>query len=176
MTTPERQPSIIVKYGDLRDARPTASAKLNPGLSYLVLERRSRIGGTWDLFRYPGTLRQRHLQPELPVRAVARGRDHHRREDIRAYLAATARKHGIEPHIRFDTHVHSADWDSSVDTWTVRASENATPRASCSSPAATTTRQTLRSASQVSVNSPGDGLPSSGGVSTVVLGRRSVKI
>ena len=37
----------------------------NPTLSYTILERRERIGGTWDLFRYPGIRsRQRHLHPE----------------------------------------------------------------------------------------------------------------
>ncbi len=45
-------------------------------------------------------------------------------EHIREYLNATAHKYGIDRHIRFNTHVRSADWDSSTDTWTVTASQN----------------------------------------------------
>ena len=41
--------------------------------------------------------------------------------DIREYLTRTARKHGIDDHIRFNTRVLSADWDSATDTWTVQA-------------------------------------------------------
>jgi cation diffusion facilitator CzcD-associated flavoprotein CzcO len=40
---------------------------------------------------------------------------------IREYLNTTAHKYGIDEHIRFNTHVRSADWDSSTDTWTVTA-------------------------------------------------------
>ena len=43
--------------------------------------------------------------------------------DIREYLTDAARKHGIDRHIRFNTHVKSADWDSTTDTWTVRTEE-----------------------------------------------------
>ncbi|MFZ1179397.1 MAG: NAD(P)/FAD-dependent oxidoreductase, partial [Mycobacterium sp.] len=43
---------------------------------------------------------------------------------IREYLAATARKYGIDRHIRFDSYVRSADWDSSTDTWTVTVEQD----------------------------------------------------
>ena len=47
----------------------------NPGLSYTVLERRERIGGTWDLFRYPGIRSDSDIFTlELPLRAVDAGR------------------------------------------------------------------------------------------------------
>ena len=42
---------------------------------------------------------------------------------IREYLAATARKYGIDRHIRCNSYVHSVDWDSSTDTWTVTVDE-----------------------------------------------------
>ncbi|MDT5195392.1 MAG: hypothetical protein QOH20_2146, partial [Mycobacterium sp.] len=92
----------------------------NPQLTYTLLERRERIGGTWDLFRYPGIRSDSDIftlsysyEPWTRPENMADG------ADIREYLTETARKHGIDQHIRFDTHVKSADWDSDTDTWTV---------------------------------------------------------
>lgn len=100
----------------------------NPGITYRVLERRSRIGGTWDLFRYPGVRSDSDIfslsypfEPWQGDETVADG------EDIRAYVENTALRYGITPHIRFDTLVHAADWDSSTDTWTVRATAHGEP-------------------------------------------------
>jgi len=102
----------------------------NPGLSYTVLERRERIGGTWDLFRYPGIRSDSDIftlsfpyEPWTRPENVADG------PDIRAYLTETARKYGIDEHIGFDTRVVSADWDSNTDTWTVETEQNGTPKA-----------------------------------------------
>ena len=92
---------------------------------YVVLERRDRIGGTWDLFRYPGVRSDSSIfalswpwEPWRGKEYVADG------DQIRDYMEDTARKHGIYPHIRFGTYVQSADWDSSTDTWTVHVIEN----------------------------------------------------
>jgi len=92
----------------------------NPGLSYTILERRDRIGGTWDLFRYPGVRSDSSIftlsfpfEPWTREEGVADG------EHIREYLTAMARKYGIDEHIRFRSHVRGADWDSDTDTWTV---------------------------------------------------------
>ncbi len=96
-------------------------AEKNPRLSFTILERRERIGGTWDLFRYPGIRSDSDIftlsysyEPWTRPENMADG------ADIREYLTDTARKHGIDDHIRFGTHVTSADWDSATDTWTVR--------------------------------------------------------
>jgi cation diffusion facilitator CzcD-associated flavoprotein CzcO len=101
----------------------------NPNLSYTVLERRARIGGTWDLHRYPGIRSDSDIftlsypfEPWTRPENVADG------PDIREYLTETARKHGIDDHIRFNTHVLSADWDSSTDTWTVRTEVDGQPK------------------------------------------------
>ncbi|WP_082690304.1 NAD(P)/FAD-dependent oxidoreductase [Mycobacterium sp. M26] len=101
----------------------------NPGTRYVILERRDRIGGTWDIFRYPGVRSDSSIfslswpwEPWTRKEGVADG-DH-----IREYMTDTARKHGITPHIRFGTHVISADWDSSSDTWTVHVEEDGTPK------------------------------------------------
>ena len=45
-------------------------------------------------------------------------------DHIREYLEGTARKHGIDTHIRFGTYVRAADWDSNTDTWTIHAEHN----------------------------------------------------
>jgi cation diffusion facilitator CzcD-associated flavoprotein CzcO len=97
----------------------------NPWLTYTILERRERIGGTWDLFRYPGVRSDSSIftlsfpfEPWTREEGVADG------EHIREYLAATARKYGIDEHIRFNSHVRSADWDSSTDTWTVTCEQD----------------------------------------------------
>jgi cation diffusion facilitator CzcD-associated flavoprotein CzcO len=99
----------------------------NPQLTYTVLERRQRIGGTWDLYRYPGIRSDSDIftlsypyEPWTRPENVADG------EYIREYLTETARKHGIDQHIRFNTHVGSADWDSTTDTWIVRAERDGT--------------------------------------------------
>ncbi|TFV57823.1 NAD(P)/FAD-dependent oxidoreductase [Mycobacterium sp. PS03-16] len=93
----------------------------NRQLSYTVLERRERIGGTWDLFRYPGIRSDSDIftlsypyEPWTRQENVADG------EHIREYLTRTAAKYGIDRHIRFNTRVTSAEWDSATDTWTVR--------------------------------------------------------
>lgn len=97
----------------------------NPGASYVILERREQIGGTWDLFRYPGVRSDSSIftlsfpyEPWTRREGVADG------VHIREYLVETAHKYGIDKHIRFNSYVRSADWDSSTDTWTVTAEQN----------------------------------------------------
>ncbi|MDT5346898.1 MAG: hypothetical protein QOH91_185 [Mycobacterium sp.] len=92
----------------------------NPHLSYTILERREQIGGTWDLFRYPGVRSDSSIftlsfpfEPWTRKESVADG------AHIRGYLTATAQKYGLDRHIQFNSYVRSADWDSSTDTWTV---------------------------------------------------------
>lgn len=101
----------------------------NPGTSYVILERRERIGGTWDLFRYPGVRSDSSIftlclpyEPWTGRERVAEG------HEIREYLIDAARKHGIDSHIRFNSHVTGADWDSATDTWTVTVDEGGTTR------------------------------------------------
>ena len=102
----------------------------NPQLTYTILERREQIGGTWDLFRYPGVRSDSSIftlsfpfEPWTRKEGVADG-DH-----IREYLTATARKYGIDRHIQFDSYVRSADWDSSTDTWTVTVEQDGATQA-----------------------------------------------
>lgn len=94
----------------------------NPRLTYTILERRQRVGGTWDLFRYPGIRSDSDIYTlSYPYEPWKRPENVADGKDIREYLTDTARKHGIDRHIRFDTQVKSVDWDSATDTWTVHA-------------------------------------------------------
>jgi cation diffusion facilitator CzcD-associated flavoprotein CzcO len=101
----------------------------NPQLTYTILERRAQIGGTWDLFRYPGVRSDSTIftlsfpfEPWTRREGVADG------GHIREYLTATAHKYGIDRHIQFDSQVRSADWDSSTDTWTVTVEQGGASR------------------------------------------------
>ena len=120
MAEPEFSDVLIIGAGISGIGAAYRIHEKNPKLSYTVLERRARIGGTWDINRYPGIRSDSDIftlsfpyEPWTRPEYVAEG------DDIREYLTQTARKHGIEEHIRFDTRVLSADWDSSTDTWTV---------------------------------------------------------
>ncbi|MEE3851702.1 NAD(P)/FAD-dependent oxidoreductase [Gordonia sp. LSe1-13] len=104
-------------------------AQENPALRYLILERRERVGGTWDLFRYPGIRSDSDIytlsfpfEPWHRPEALAQG------ADIRDYVAETAEKHGIAGHIRFGHHVTTCDWDSGSDVWTIAATVDDEPR------------------------------------------------
>ena len=93
-----------------------------PGKRYAILEARDAIGGTWDLFRYPGIRSDSDMytlgygfKPWLEPKAIADG------PAIRAYIAETAAERGIERHIRFGHKVVRASWSSRDALWTVDA-------------------------------------------------------
>ena len=93
---------------------------LCPQHSYAIVEARDAIGGTWDLFRYPGvrsdsdmyTLGYR-FKPWKQAKAIADG------PSIRAYVCETARENGIDRQIRFGHRVRAAAWSSKESRWTV---------------------------------------------------------
>jgi cation diffusion facilitator CzcD-associated flavoprotein CzcO len=91
-----------------------------PDRTYVILEGRERIGGTWDLFRYPGIRSDSDMytlgysfKPWTNAKAIADG------PSILAYLNETARENGIDRHIRFGYKVKSASWSSATARWTV---------------------------------------------------------
>ena len=93
-----------------------------PGKSYAILEAREEIGGTWDLFRYPGirsdsdmhTLGYR-FRPWTEAKSIADG------PSILRYVRDTASDGGIDRHIRFQHRVTAAAWSSEEARWTVEA-------------------------------------------------------
>ena len=96
-----------------------------PNETYAILEGRDAIGGTWDLFRYPGirsdsdmyTLGYR-FKPWKSAKAIADG------PSIRSYIRETATEHGINQHIRFGHKVTKAAWDSDTARWTVTTNKS----------------------------------------------------
>jgi cation diffusion facilitator CzcD-associated flavoprotein CzcO len=122
---PEYSDVLIIGAGISGIGAAYRITEQNPQLTYTILERRERIGGTWDLFRYPGIRSDSDIftlsysyEPWTRPENLAEG------AEIRAYLTETARKNGIDRHIRFNTYVQSADWDSTTDTWTVRTTRD----------------------------------------------------
>ncbi len=93
-----------------------------PGKSYAILEARDAIGGTWDLFRYPGIRSDSDMftlgyafKPWTEAKAIADG------PSIRKYVRETAAEHGIDQHIRFGHSVKRASWSSAEARWTIEA-------------------------------------------------------
>ena len=91
-----------------------------PGRTYAILEARDRIGGTWDLFRYPGIRSDSDMytlgysfKPWTNPKAIADG------DSILEYLGETAREHGIDRKIRFGHRVTRASWSTPDARWTV---------------------------------------------------------
>jgi len=90
--------------------------------TYAILEGRDAIGGTWDLFRYPGIRSDSDMytlgyafRPWEQANAIADG------PSILEYVRDTAREHGIERRIRFGHQVKRASWSSRDARWTVEA-------------------------------------------------------
>lgn len=98
-----------------------------PDRTYTILEGRPDLGGTWDLFRYPGVRSDSDMhtlgfsfKPWKEAKAIADG------PSILRYLHETAEEFGIDRHIRFHHLVTSASWDSRTATWTVSATRSDT--------------------------------------------------
>lgn len=92
-----------------------------PQYNYSILEARDAIGGTWDLFRYPGVRSDSDLhtfgfawQPWKTSQTIADG------ESIRKYLNECAEDHGIDKKIRFRHKVLSANWLSGYQKWILK--------------------------------------------------------
>lgn len=93
-----------------------------PRARFVILESRQAIGGTWDLFRYPGIRSDSDLftfsfdfKPWKSDTAIADG------PSIKAYIEETARESGIDRHIRFGHRVLEARWSSAQARWSVLA-------------------------------------------------------
>ena len=93
-----------------------------PTRSYRILEARPSLGGTWDLFRYPGVRSDSDMhtlgynfKPWRHAKAIADG------PAILDYVKETAAEHGVEAHICYRHRAVKAVWSSDEATWTVEA-------------------------------------------------------
>ncbi|HEX4182251.1 MAG TPA: NAD(P)/FAD-dependent oxidoreductase [Caulobacteraceae bacterium] len=93
-----------------------------PGKSYVILEGREAMGGTWDLFRYPGVRSDSDMhtlgysfKPWSQAKAIADG------PSIREYVRETAAEYGVDKHIRYRHLARKASWSTEDAAWTVEA-------------------------------------------------------
>jgi monooxygenase len=93
-----------------------------PGKSFVILEGRETMGGTWDLFRYPGVRSDSDMytlgysfRPWRDAKAIADG------PAILNYIRETAAEYGVDKTIRYGHRVRRADWSSADALWTVEA-------------------------------------------------------
>ena len=108
---------------------------MSPDRSYVILEGRESLGGTWDLFRYPGVRSDSDMhtlgysfKPWTAAKSIADG------PSILQYVRDTTTEFGIDKHIRFKHHVTKAEWSSDDARWTVtaiRKDTNETVQMSC---------------------------------------------
>src|SRR5262245_22664386 len=92
--------------------------KYCPSKRYIILEARDAIGGTWDLFRYPGVRSDSDMhtmgysfRPWMGDNAISDG------ESIRSYIRETAAEYGKDKSIRYQQRLTSARWSSADAEW-----------------------------------------------------------
>jgi len=127
---PEHSDVIIVGAGLTGIGAAYHISHKCPDRSYLLLESRQAIGGTWDLFRYPGIRSDSDMhtlgysfKPWESKKAIADG------PAILSYVRETAAENNIEQHIRFGHRLISANWCSKQSLWTleIRQDNSDTP-------------------------------------------------
>ncbi|PGH16526.1 hypothetical protein AJ79_01631 [Helicocarpus griseus UAMH5409] len=101
----------------------------HPSYKYAILEARDAIGGTWDLFRYPGIRSDSDLftfgfawNPWNQNNPIAEG------PALRTYMRETIEKFGIDEHIQFHHKLLTADWSSMNNRWTLQVDNRGTPK------------------------------------------------
>jgi len=107
--------------------RNTNHQKSNSAERFIVLEKRADLGGTWDLFKYPGIRSDSDaltfgysFRPWLDHRMLAKG------EDIKSYLADTADEFNVTKHIRYRHEVKQLSWSSAERQWTATVKNHET--------------------------------------------------
>ncbi|MCL4119180.1 UNVERIFIED_CONTAM: hypothetical protein GTU68_028822 [Idotea baltica] len=96
-----------------------------PNKSFLILEARASMGGTWDLFKYPGIRSDSDMYtlgfsfyPWKNAKAIADGKD------ILQYIKDTAKEFNLNEKIKYNHKVIAANWDSEEAMWTLELAEN----------------------------------------------------
>ena len=100
---------------------------MSPDRSYVILEGRDGLGGTWDLFKYPGIRSDSDMhtlgfsfKPWTEAKSIADG------PSILQYLKQTVAQFGIEKKIRYGQLVTQAQWSTDDAQWTVTSTDKAT--------------------------------------------------
>ncbi|WP_414706938.1 flavin-containing monooxygenase [Psychrobacter sp. UBA3480] len=107
-----------------KQAKPTNKQK--PPQRFAILEKRADLGGTWDLFTYPGIRSDSdaltfgyNFRPWLDYRMLAAG------DDIKRYIADTAREFGVTEHIHYQHEVQQISWSSENQQWSATIKNHA---------------------------------------------------
>ncbi|PKH79600.1 FAD-containing monooxygenase EthA [Psychrobacter sp. 4Bb] len=107
-----------------KQAKPTNKQK--PPQRFAILEKRTDLGGTWDLFTYPGIRSDSdaltfgyNFRPWLDYRMLAAG------DDIKRYIADTAREFGVTEHIHYQHEVQEISWSSEDQQWSATIKNHA---------------------------------------------------
>jgi cation diffusion facilitator CzcD-associated flavoprotein CzcO len=100
---------------------------MSPDRSYVILEGRESLGGTWDLFKYPGVRSDSDMhtlgfsfKPWTEAKSIADG------PSILQYLKQTVSQFGIDKHIRYGQLVTKAQWSTDDAQWTVTSTNKST--------------------------------------------------
>ena len=100
-------------------------ARQMPEKSYTILESRGAMGGTWDLFRYPGIRSDSDMhtlgysfKPWKHQKAIADG------PSILSYINETAQEYGVDQHIQYHQRVTKISWSKATSLWTLTISSN----------------------------------------------------
>src|ERR1700723_3575966 len=126
-SSPEHLDVLIVRAGLSGIGAARYLQARCPGVSYAIFEARDAIGGTWDLFRYPGVRSDSDMftlgysfRPWEGQKTIAGG------DSILQYIRDTARTGDIEKRIRLNHRVVKADWSSATACWHITATRTDT--------------------------------------------------
>lgn len=116
----EFQDVIIIGAGLSGIGAACHLSKACPNKKYVILEGRNNLGGTWDLFKYPGIRSDSDMytlgynfKPWTDPQAIADG------PSILKYIKNTSEQFGVNTHIRYGHKVSKIQWDSNTASWTV---------------------------------------------------------
>jgi monooxygenase len=117
--SPEHVDVLIIGAGLSGVGAACRLRQRHPGREFVILEARESMGGTWDLFRYPGIRSDSDMytlgydfRPWTGTKSIADG------GSILRYVKDTARRYGITDHIRYQRRVVALSWDSRQALWT----------------------------------------------------------